>query len=42
MKPGKIVLLPFPFADANFRKIRPALVKGILSYRSFRISKNNY
>jgi mRNA-degrading endonuclease toxin of MazEF toxin-antitoxin module len=28
MKPGKIVLLPFPFADANFRKIRPALVIG--------------
>jgi hypothetical protein len=28
MKPGKIVLLPFPFADANFRKVRPALIIG--------------
>jgi len=28
MKLGKIVLLPFPFADANFRKVRPALIIG--------------
>lgn len=28
MKKAKIVLLPFPFADSNVRKLRPALIIG--------------